>query len=44
LLAHGELPAGYRRPDRAVCRAVNDVALDLLVDQTLQGRGLLWNA
>jgi hypothetical protein len=44
LLAHGQLPAGYCRPERIACRTLTETSLDLVVAATQQGREVLWAA
>ena len=44
LLAHGQLPEGYCRPERVACRTLPETSLDLLVAATQQGREALWTA
>lgn len=44
LMAQGQLPAGYCRPEGLPCRTLTDTSLDLLVTAMLQGRGMLWGA
>ena len=42
LLAHGELPAAYCRPQELYCRTISDTSLDLLANHAAAGRSFFW--
>jgi hypothetical protein len=42
LLAHGQMPVGYCRPDGIACRTLTETSLDLVVMHVEKGREMLW--
>lgn len=42
LMAHGEMPAGYRRPAGVECRTLPETSLAMLIGEVQKGRDVLW--